>query len=138
MTAAGIVPNVSPQTDIVVSPQMVSAASESILKVCATTARRLAEIECRNQLRREAKLPVLGIARELRHLKEQADRQKFWEAFRPFAAKHRQAVWDEVLKPRRELEGPNWRPNWIEGMAYQSEVYRILRERFRAERQKHD
>jgi hypothetical protein len=137
ITAAGIVPNLnSSETDAVVSAQTVSTASEPILKVCANTSRRLSEIGRRNQLRREAKLPLLSVAREIRRMKETDDRQKFWEVFGPFAEKHRQAVWDEVLKPRCELEAPNWRPNWIEGMAYQGEVFRVLRERFEAERQR--
>ena len=56
--------------------------------------------------------------------------------FNRFAASRRRAVWDQVLKTRRELEGdPNWRPSWIEGMAYQGEVDGILREKFRAEGQ---
>jgi hypothetical protein len=65
-------------------------------------------------------------------MKEEDDSQKFSEAFGPFAAEHRQAVWAEVLKPRREALGdPNWKPKyWSEGVGYQSEVFRILRERF--------
>jgi hypothetical protein len=131
ITAAGIVPNViSSETEPVVSAQTASTASEPILKVCANTSRRLAEIERRNELRREAKLPLLPIAKELRRMKEEDDSQKFSEAFGQFAAKHRQAAWNQVLKTRRETEGPNWRPSCIEGMAYQGEVFRILRERF--------
>ena len=67
-------------------------------------------------------------------MKEQDDSQKFSEAFGQFAAKHRQAVWNEVLKSRRELEGPNWWPSWITGMGYQGEVFRILRERFEVDK----
>jgi hypothetical protein len=70
----------------------------------------------------------------LRRIKETEDSERFSEAFGPFAAKHRDVVWDEVLKTRRETERPNWRPSWIEGMARQGEVYRILRERFEVER----
>jgi hypothetical protein len=36
------------------------------LNVCAATARRLMEISRRNEIRREAKLPLLPIAKELR------------------------------------------------------------------------
>jgi hypothetical protein len=134
LTAAGIVPDVTPsEAAVVVSTQTVSTASEPILKVCANTSARLQQIQRRNELRREAKLPLLPIAKELRRMKEEDDSQKFSEAFGPFAAKLRQVVWDEVLKPRRETEGPEWRPSWIEGMAYQSEVFRILRQRFEAE-----
>jgi hypothetical protein len=62
-------------------------------------------------------------------MKEQDDSQKFSESFGSFAAKHRQAVWDEILQPRREALGDlNWRPKyWSEGVGYQSEVDRILR-----------
>lgn len=67
-------------------------------------------------------------------MKVENDRQKFSEAFGPFEAKNRQAAWDEVLQPRREALGdPEWRPSWIAGMGYASEVGRILRERFEAE-----
>jgi hypothetical protein len=54
------------------------------------------------------------------------------ELFERFKAQHRDVVWEEVLKPRRAAEGnPNWFPrNWAEGVGYQSEVYKILRERF--------
>jgi hypothetical protein len=59
-------------------------------------------------------------------MKETEDSEKFSEEFGPFAAKHRQAVWAEVLKPRREvLSNPEWRPSWIEGMGYAGEVHRI-------------
>jgi hypothetical protein len=115
---------------------MARTNADKPLNVCATTARRLLEIERRNKLRREGKLPLLSVAKELRRMKEQDDSQKFSEAFRPFEAANRQAVWAEVLKSRREALGdPNWRPNWIAGTGYQNEVFRILRERFEAERQ---
>jgi hypothetical protein len=97
------------------------------LNVCAATARRLLEIARRNEIRREAKLPLLPIAKELRRIK----RQEELEEFERFEAVHAEAVWQEVLKPRREAEGnPNWRPNWMEAVSYQSKVYKILREQF--------
>jgi hypothetical protein len=90
---------------------------------CAGTARRLLEIARRNELRQEAKLPLLPIAKELRRIK----RQEELEEFERFEAVHGKAVWQEVLKPRREAEGnPNWRPSWMEGVRYQSEVSKIL------------
>jgi hypothetical protein len=101
-----------------------------VLNLGARTSARLAAIERRNELRREAKLPILSIPREVRIMKEREDNREFSEAFGPFAAANRQAVWDQVLKTRRQIEGQNWRPSWIEGMAYQAEVFRILRERF--------
>jgi len=136
ITTATLAADVSPsEAAPVISTQPSPINADALLSVCATTARRLAEIKRRNELRREAKLPLLPIAKELRHMKEEDDRQGFSEAFGPFAAKHRRAVWAEILKPRREaLSDPNWRPNWIAGMGYQGEVFRILRERFEAER----
>jgi hypothetical protein len=47
------------------------------LNVCAATARRLLEICRRNELRREAKLPLLPIAKELRRIKLQEDLEEF-------------------------------------------------------------
>jgi hypothetical protein len=42
-----------------------------------------------------------------------------------------------VLKPRREAEGsPNWRPSWTEGVRYQTQVNKILRQKFCAARQR--
>jgi hypothetical protein len=136
MTAASFAPIVVPsQIAPVVSAQSISTVSEPFfVKVCATTARRV--IECRNRLRRDAGLPLLEVAKEWRRMKEQDDSQKFSDAFGRFAAKYSKSVWDEVLKPRREALGdPNWKPKyWSEGVGYQGEVFRILRERFAAER----
>ena len=74
---------------------------------------------------------MLSIPKELRRMKKQED----LEEFERFQAAYGKAVWDEVLKPRREAEGnPNWRPSWIEGVRYQTEVNKILRERFSAAR----
>ena len=101
------------------------------LNVCAATARRLREIARRNEIRREAKLPLLPIAKELRRMKKQEE----LEEFERFEAVYGKAVWEEVLKPRREAEGnPHWRPNWMEGVRYQTEVYKILQQQFYAAR----
>jgi hypothetical protein len=98
---------------------------------CAGTARRLLEIARRNELRQEAKLPLLPIAKELRRIK----RQEELEEFERFEAVHGKAVWQEVLKPRREAEGnPNWRPSWMDGVSYQTQVHKILWEQFYAAR----
>jgi hypothetical protein len=98
---------------------------------CAATARRLLEIARRNEIRREAKLPLLPIAKELRRIK----RQEELEEFERFEAVHGKAVWQEVLKARREAEGnPHWRPSWMEGMRYQTQVNKILWEQFYAAR----
>jgi hypothetical protein len=98
---------------------------------CAATTRRLRTIARRNEIRRHANLPLLPIARELRRMKEQED----LEEFERFAAGRRTAVLEEVLQPRREAEGnPNWRPSWMEGISYQTQVNKMLREQFYAAR----
>ena len=62
-------------------------------------------------------------------------KQEELEEFERFEAAYGKAVWEEVLKPRREAEGnPNWRPSWMEGVSYQTQVYKILREQFYAAR----
>jgi hypothetical protein len=61
-------------------------------------------------------------------------KQEELEEFSRFEAAYGKAVWDEVLKPRREAEGPNWRPSWIKGVAYQIQVNKILWEQFYAAR----
>ena len=68
---------------------------------CTATARRLLEIARRNEIRREAKLPLLPIAKELRRIKRQED----LEEFERFAAGRRTAVLEEVLRPCREAGG---------------------------------
>ena len=41
--------------------------------------------------------------------------QEALEDFGRFEAEHGKAVWEQVLKARREAEGnPNWRPSWME------------------------
>ena len=103
------------------------------LNVCAATARRLLEIR-RNEIRREANLPLLSVAKELRRMKQQEELKDFSR----FEAVHGKAVGQEVLKARREAEGnPNWHPSWMEGVRYQGEVYKILWEQFHAARRAH-
>ena len=127
---ASIVPGAEGNTDAV-QPSLLTPRVPA-LKVCAATARRLLAIARRNEIRREAKLPLLSVLEELRRMKQQEDLVEFER----FGAAHREAVWNEVLKPRREAKGnSNWRPTCLEGMYYQSQVYKILRERFYAARQ---
>jgi hypothetical protein len=127
---SGIVP---PQVaaDAVPVPSIPTSESPP-LNVCAATARRIEEIIARNRIREEAKLPLLSIPKELRRMKEVADAAKF-EAF---ADAHRAAVWEEVLATKRQARGePNWRPrSWMEGMALQAQISRILRQRFERSR----
>ena len=62
-------------------------------------------------------------------------KQEELEEFERFEAAYGKAVWDQVLKQRREAEGnPNWRPTWIEGISYQTQVDKILGEKFYAAR----
>ena|SRR6516165_1514523 len=109
----------------------IPASEPSPLNVCPATARRIEEIAARNRIRAEACLPLLSISKELRRMKEAATAAKF-EAF---ANSHRAAVWDEVLANKRQGRGePNWHPSgWMEGMAVQAQVNKILRERFIAQ-----
>ena len=132
VTATGILPGVkladAAAADVPQSSALTHQAEPTNLS--AATARRLLDIARRNEIRREAGLPLLSTVKELRRLKQYED----GELFERFKAQHRDVVWEEVLKPRRAAEGnPNWFPrNWAEGVGYQSEVYKILRERFAA------
>ena len=100
--------------------------------VCAGTAQKIEEIAARNIIRAEAGLPLLSIPRELRRMKMVEDAAEFEQ----FADRHRQAVLEEVLAPVREARGePDWRPTRLmEGLAFQAQVGKILRERFEAAR----
>src|SRR6516225_3735607 len=109
----------------------VPTSEPSPLNVCPATARRIEEIIARNRIRAEACLPLLSIPKELRRMKEAADAA----AFEAFADANRGMVWDEVLRPVREAkDDPTWRPTgFMEGLAYQARVSKILRERFIAQ-----
>jgi hypothetical protein len=53
------------------------------------------------------------------------------EEFERFATAQNKAGWARVLKPRRDASGnPNWKPNGLEGIYYQSQVRKILWEQF--------
>jgi hypothetical protein len=71
---------------------------------------------------------LLSVAKELRRMKTMADEERF----RRFAALHREAVRDDVLKlVRDEIGDSNWRPTgWIMGMGFQARVDEILRHRY--------
>ena len=95
----------------------------------SATCSRLQEIAVRNRLRKEAGLPLLSVAKELRRMKTVADEERFGQ----FAALHRQAVWDEVFNlVRDEIGDPNWSPTgWIAATGFQARVDGILRHRYR-------
>ena len=126
---SGIVP---PQVSADAVPVPSIPTSEpSPLNVCPATARRVEEIIARNRIRAEACLPLLSIPKELRRMKTVDDAAELER----FAAHHRQSVLDEVLAPAREDKGnPHWRPTgFMEGLAYQARISKILRERFIAQ-----
>jgi hypothetical protein len=130
----GNIPGVETAADVTNSGPAVPVAeiarSETAAwNVCAGTARKIKEIAARNIIRAEAGLPLLSVPQELRRMKEVADAM----AFEEFAGRHRQAVWEEVLEPvRRQRGDPNWHPTRLmEGFAFQAQVNRILRERFK-------
>ena len=63
--------------------------------------------------------------------------QEELEAFQRFEAANGRAVWEQVLELRRQTEGnPDWRPNWMEGIHYQNQVYAALRTRVGSKREK--
>jgi len=93
-------------------------AEAPALNVCAATARRLLDIARRNEIRREAGLPLLSTVKELRCMKEHEDGELRRIEFEQFEAQYQKEVWDVVLRPRREAKGDrNWFPrNWAEGV----------------------
>ena len=132
ITVAAVLPTEPTETAIpaeaAITPAPIPVAHPPTLNLCATTARRIEEIVARNRIRQEARLPLLSIPKELRRMKTVDDVAEFEE----FAARHRQAVWDEVLRPVREAkDDPTWRPTgFMEGLGYQARVSNILHERF--------
>jgi hypothetical protein len=133
VAATGIVPNAksagAPNSAQAASVTKAWVSETPTLNVCAKTAQKIEEIAARNIIRAEAGLPLLSIPRELRRMKQVTDAM----AFEEFADRHMQAVWDEVLAPVRVARGePNYRPTRLmEGLAFQAQVSKILRERFK-------
>ena len=108
--------------------QVLSNGKSTSMSYGAATTRRLMEIARRNEVRREAELPPLSVAKELRHMKQQETEA----AFNSFAEPRRAAVLEEILKRcREEIGNPNWKPNWMTGMAIANQVRKILREQLR-------
>ena len=131
IAATGIVPNYG-EVEATTPSEVVSAAEIPAWNVCAATASRIEEIAKRNRIREEALLPLLSVAKELRRMKTAEEQAKFED----FAAVHQRAVWDEVLAPERKKRGqPDWRPSsFMEGLALQSQVNRVLHEQFKVGR----
>ena len=67
----------------------------------AGTARRLIEIKRRNEIQREANLPLLSVAKELRQMKKQEE----LEEFNRFEAVHSGTIWEEILKAQPRADG---------------------------------
>ena len=131
LTAANLVPNAkaveAAQAVRSVSTGMTSQAIPNYSAYRAPSSGN----RSRNKLRQAYTLPALSIPNELRRMKRAEDEAEF----NRFAASRRRAVWDQVLKTRRELEGdPNWRPSWSEGLAISGKWAESLG-RFRAEGQ---
>jgi hypothetical protein len=125
-TAIGAMPASEPA---VAAPQKIETTNLAERShFSAVTRSRLEEIAFRNGLRKEAGLPLLSIAKELRRMKTVADEERF----RRFAALHREEVRNDVLKlVRDEMGDPNWRPTgWIVGMGFQARVDEILWHRY--------
>jgi len=57
-------------------------------------------------------------------------KQEELEQFVRFRAVYGTAVYDQILKQLGKRRQPEWRPSWIEGVRYQAEVTKILREKF--------
>jgi hypothetical protein len=136
ITVAGALPaeptKAATPAEIAITPGPIPVAHPPALNLCAATARRIEEIVARNRIRQEAQLPLLCIPGELRRMKTADDIAEFER----FAAHHGEDVWEEVLAPVREAKGdPHWRPTrMMEGLGYQAQVNRVLREQFAAQR----
>ena len=131
--AAAAISGLPASEPAVAAPQEIEAANlASWSQFSIATCSRLEEIAFRNRVRKEAGLPLLSVAKELRRMKMVADEERF----RQFAALHREAVWNDVLKiVRHEIGSPNWRPTgWIVGMGFQARVDGILRHRYQQSR----
>ena len=76
--------------DFLQSSQLTLPAEPS--NFCSATARRLVDIARRNELRREANLPLLSVAKELRWMNKQEELEEFTR----FEAAYSKAMWDEV------------------------------------------
>jgi hypothetical protein len=83
------------------------------------TTQRLAEIDKRNLLRREAGLPLLSVVVELRRMHQ----QKAEAVFNAYYELHAPAVLQQILRRvREETKNPHWKPNFLTGMAIANEM----------------
>jgi hypothetical protein len=134
VTATGIIPadaRVEAADTTGLAPATKTESESPAWNVCSATARRIEEIADRNRIRMEAKLPLLSITKELRRMKQEADKAAEAAAFETFANTHRARVWEDVMAARRKSDGGNRRvTGWVEGVALQAQANRLLRERF--------
>lgn len=78
MTGAGLVPSAKAAGSVrVIGQDSTPIAWEAPPNVSSAMSQRLAEIGCRNKLRREADLPLLPVTSELKRMKRVEDQEKF-------------------------------------------------------------
>ena len=71
----------------------------------------LDDIERRNDIRREAFLPLLEVEKEFRRIKELKEESERARKFEGFSEPLKQRVREKVLaRMRREKNDPNWNP----------------------------
>ena len=99
------------------------------------TAKAVAEVEERNRLRKEARLPLLSIERELQRQKIAEDEKRF-ERF--MQSTLREAVEDDILeKLRKRRYDQQWKPTGFlsgGGFAFDIRVRRIMKRLYRRQR----
>src|SRR3974390_2302451 len=76
IAATGIVPSYE-QVKAATPSELGGSAEIQTWNACAGTARKIAEIAKRNQIREEAGLPLLSIAKELRRMKTAEEQAEF-------------------------------------------------------------
>jgi hypothetical protein len=135
ITVAGIARDIPHADDLAKSgipqPTQASSPSPTQCNFGSVTVLRLREIAERNRIRREARLPLLSVPKELRRMKEVADTERF----REFADAHRKTVYIKMLaRMRRQSGDPNWAPTGLlsgGGMSCAAQVERQIRKLYR-------
>jgi hypothetical protein len=113
---AGIAPNVAfdvhARSGIAQQAQVLAppAKEAQVHNFSAVTLVRLREIAERNDARQEAGLALLSVPKELRHMKETADADRF----KNFAQVHRGRIYQKMLaRVRRQCGDPQWAPTGV-------------------------
>ena len=74
----------------------------------------LDDIERRNDIRREAFLPLLEVEKEFRRIKELKEESERARKFEEFSEPLKQRIREKVLaRMRREKNDPNWNPTGV-------------------------